>query len=190
MALANQLGLTDKVVSEHHYIASLTNLSAGQAAKYISKAVKKNISAKDVRLLYEIYFECDMEWHHSGFYKGTTGKTMGRTYFISPDETQDIIDNFDTLYPVLEEQKKSTEEKVFAFFWTWKNQGSKRRPRWCKVLKTYEGKRSSLPKNSTVCERKVYDMAKKAEGRVYTGWNEPTISEFNSGSILNTTQST
>jgi len=79
---------------------------------------------------------------------------------------------------------------VFAFFWTWKNQGSKRRPRWCKVLKTYEGKRSSLPKNSTVCERKVYDMAKKAEGRVYTGWNEPTISEFNSGSILNTTQST
>ena len=131
-----------------------------------------------------------MEWHHSGFYKGTTGETMGRTYFISPDETQDIIDNFDTLYPVLEEQKQSTEENVFAFFWTWKNQGSKRRPRWCKVLKTYEGKRSSLPKNSTVCEKKVYDMAKKAEGRVYTGWNEPTISEFNSGSILNTTQST
>ena len=85
MALANQLGLTNKVVSERHYIASQTNLTAGQAAKFITKAVKKNISAKEVRLLYEIYFKCDMEWHHSGFCKGSTGNTMGRTYFISPD---------------------------------------------------------------------------------------------------------
>ena len=87
-----------------------------------------------------------MEWHHSGFYKGATGKTMGRTYFISLDETQDIIDNFDTLYPVLEEQKKSAEEDVCAFYWTWENQGSSRRPRWCKALKTYEGKRAYQPR--------------------------------------------
>lgn len=125
-----------------------------------------------------------MEWHHSGFYKGATGKTMGRTYFISLDETQDIIDNFDTLYPVLEEQKKSAEEDVCAFYWTWENQGSSRRPRWCKALKTYEGKRACLPKNSTVCERNVYEVAKKAEGRIYTGWSEPNISEFNNESVL------
>lgn len=146
MALANQLGLTNKVVSERHYIASQTNLTAEQAAKFITKAVKKNISAKEVRLLYEIYFKCDMEWHHSGFYKGSTGNTIGRTYFISPDETQDIIDNFDKLYPVLEEQKKSAEENMYAFYWTWKNQGSKRRPRWVKVLNTYEGKRAYQPR--------------------------------------------
>lgn len=184
MALANQLGLTNKVVSERHYFASQTNLTAGHAAKLITKAVKKKISAKDVKQLYMIYFHNDMEWHHSGFYKGATGKTMGRTYFISLDETQDIIDNFDTLYPVLEEQKKSAEEDVCAFYWTWENQGSSRRPRWCKALKTYEGKRACLPKNSTVCERNVYEVAKKAEGRIYTGWSEPNISEFNNESVL------
>ena len=184
MALANQLGLTNKVVSERHYFASQTNLTAGHAAKLITKAVNKKISAKDVKQLYMIYFRNEMEWHHSGFYKGATGKTMGRTYFISSDETQDIIDNFGTLYPVLEEQKKSAEEDVYAFYWTWENQGSKRRPHWGKVLKTYEGKISCLPKNSTVCERKVYEVAKKAEGRIYTGWSEPKISEFNNESVL------
>ena len=184
MALANQLGLTNKVVSERHYFASQTNLTAGHAAKLITKAVNKKISAKDVKQLYMIYFRNEMEWHHSGFYKGATGKTMGRTYFISSDETQDIIDNFGTLYPVLEEQKKSAEEDVYAFYWTWENQGSKRRPHWGKVLKPYEGKRSCLPKNSTVCERNVYEVAKKAEGRIYTGWSEPKISEFNNESVL------
>ena len=89
MALANELGLTNKVVSERHYIASQTNLTAGQAAKYISKSVNRKISAKDVRSLYKIYFKCEMEWHHSGFYQGETGKTMGTD--------QDI---YGYLYPV------------------------------------------------------------------------------------------
>ena len=183
MALANELGLTSKVVSERHYIASQTNLTAAQAAKYISKSVNRKISTKNVRSLYNIFFRCEMEWHHSGFYKGETGQTMGRTYFISPDETQDIIGNFDTIYPVLEEQDKKANQNVYAFYWMWENQGSKRRPHWGKVLKTYEGKRSCLPKNSTICDRKTCDSAKKAEGRIYTGWSEPDISEFKSDSV-------
>ncbi len=178
MALANQLGLTNKVVSERHYIASQTMLTAGESAKLITKAVGTKVSVKDLKLLYELHNGSHMEWHHSGFFSSTSGRTMGRTYFISPDETQSIIDNFDTLFPILEEHKKSEEEVVCAFYWIWKNQGSNRRPRWCKVLKTYEGKKSCLPKNSTVCERNVYEVAKKAEGRIYTGWNEPSMSEF------------
>lgn len=46
MALANQLGLTNKVVSERHYFASQTNLTAGHAAKLITKAVKKKYQLK------------------------------------------------------------------------------------------------------------------------------------------------
>ena len=84
MALANQLGLTHKVVSERHYMASQTLLTAGDAAKFITKAVGRKVSAKDVKLLYELQFVSEMEWHHSGFFSGTSGQTMGRTYFISP----------------------------------------------------------------------------------------------------------
>ena len=178
MALANQLGLSNKMVSERHYFASKINYTAGQAAKILTRAVNKKLSAKDVKLLFKLKFGYDMEWHHSGFYQSTTGQTMGRTYFISPDKTNRLIEEFDTLLPLLEKQKKCAEEYVYAFYWIWDNSGRRRTSRWNKVLKTYEGKRSELPKNATECEREVYETAKKAEGRVYTGWDVPDISEF------------
>lgn len=64
MALANQFDLTNKVVSERHYLASQTRLTAGEAAKYITKVVGKRMSAKDVKLLYELQYGDEMEWHH------------------------------------------------------------------------------------------------------------------------------
>ena len=51
MALANELGLTSKVVSERHYFASQTNFTAGQAAKFMTNSINKKLSAKDVKLL-------------------------------------------------------------------------------------------------------------------------------------------
>ena len=102
---------------------------------------------------------------------------MGRTYFISPIDTQVIADNFDTLLPMIEESKKHDDESVFAFFWEWFNCGRKRRPRWGNVLDVYSGKRSGLLKNSTECDEEIYRAAKKLEG-VSTGWDEPTSSEF------------
>jgi len=128
MALANDLGLTSKVVSERHYYASQTMFTAGESAKIITKSVGRKVSAKDLKFLYELHYGTHMEWHHSGFFSGISGRTMGRPYFISPDEMQDIIENFDTLFPVLEEHKKSAEEVVCAFYWKWINQGTDRRP--------------------------------------------------------------
>lgn len=179
MALANQLGLTSKVVSERHYRASQVKFTAGQAAKFITKAVNKKLSAKDVRSLFKLKFKCDMEWHHSGFYKGTSGQTMGRTYFISPNDMQQLVTEFGILYPLLEEHKNKANKNVYAFYWEWENAGTGKRPRWCKVLKTYEGKKSDLPKNSTECKKEIYEVAKKAEGCIYKGWDAPDISEFN-----------
>lgn len=178
MALANELGLTSKVVSERHYVASLTMLTAGHAAKIISKAVSTKVSAKEVKELYRLHYGCGMEWHHSGFYQGATGQTMGRTYFISPEETQEIIENFSTLYIKLDKKKRCDEEVIYAFYWEWKNIRSKRNPQWSKVLKTYYGVRASLPKNSTECDLNTYLAAKNAEGRVYSGWSKPLISDF------------
>ena len=178
MALANDLGLTHKVVSERHFLASQTELTAGEAAKLITKAVGIKVLAKDLKILYELQFKDEMEWHHSGFFSGTSKRTMGRTYFISPKDTQVIIDNFSTLYPSLKDSKAKADENVYAFYWEWFNCGSKRRQRWSKRLSVYTGKRTNLPKNSTECDIYVYQAAKMAEGRIYSGWDEPTISEF------------
>ncbi len=68
MALANELGLTTKVVSERHFWASQEKLTAGEAAARISKETKIKITAKDLRLIYEEILHERMEWHHSGFY--------------------------------------------------------------------------------------------------------------------------
>ena len=179
MALANHLGLTDKVVSERHYYASKTKQTAGESAKLITKSVGIKISAKDLKSLYKLRYGCNMEWHHSGFFNGTSGQTMGRTYFISPESTKDIIDNFETLYHLFEEQKRNDEEIVYAFYWEWVNKGSVRHPRWGKELKTYYGMKSQLPKNSTICDKRIYMAAKNDEGRIYKGWDKPELSDFN-----------
>ena len=41
--LANQIGLTNKVVSERHFLASQTKYTAGEAAKKVSKILKVKI---------------------------------------------------------------------------------------------------------------------------------------------------
>lgn len=75
MALANN----GKVVSERHAEASNHGmLTAGQVAQILRRKFKIKIKAKDLRDFAD-------EWHHSGFYKGSAGSTMGRTYFFRPD---------------------------------------------------------------------------------------------------------
>lgn len=178
MALASDLGLTHKVVSERHYLASQTQLTAGEAAKFITKTIGKKVTAKELKDMYEDLFGCNMEWHHSGFYRGDSGKRMGVTYFISPKDTQSIINNFDELYASIEKKKSIADEDVHAFFWKWCNYGSNRHPRWGKKLDVYTGKRSKLPKNSTICAKKTYEAALKHRGRIYIGYDEPSISDF------------
>lgn len=86
MALANQLGLSSKCVSERHYAASQVKMTAGEAAKYITKRVGRKVLAKDVKAPYLAHYGREPEWHHSGFYQGGSGKTMGRTFFLSDEE--------------------------------------------------------------------------------------------------------
>ena len=180
MALANKLGLTDKVVSERHFYASQEKQTAGEAAKNIAKAVKRKVSAKNLREMYDLYYHHEMEWHHSGFHKGTYGKTRGRTFFISKEEIQEIIDNFDMIYEKFEQSQAYESEKVYAIYWEWQelSRTNRRQPKWAKTLQVYEGERRMLPRNSTECTKAVYIEAMKAVGRIYEGWDTPTIEEF------------
>lgn len=102
--LAKQLGLTNKVVSERHYYTSQTKLTAGEAAKAISKHTGKKVLAKDVKELYQVRYGREAEWHHSGFYRDNNGKTMGRTFFLSGEEVEELANNYDEICAKRDEQ--------------------------------------------------------------------------------------
>ena len=70
---------TGKYVSERHAEATAEGkVTAGQMAQKLSRVAGFKIAAKELK-------EFAAEWHHSGFYRGGNGQTMGRTYFFDPD---------------------------------------------------------------------------------------------------------
>lgn len=75
---------TGKYTSDRHE-AALRNgkLTAGQMAKKLSKELGRKIYANDIK-------EYADEWHHSGFYKGRNGRTMGRTYFFNESSLETL----------------------------------------------------------------------------------------------------
>ena len=187
--LANEKGLTNKCVSERHYHASLVKMTVGEAAKYITKKVGRKVLAKDVKDLYLTHYGQTPEWHHSGFYKGGKGRTMGRTFFLSEDEAQTLVDNYQTLVQKLASRlaKQSVEETrqretvTTGFYWTWGSDygGSYGKKRKFKVLHAYEGNELSIPSsNFTPCDASLLPAIKANEGKKYFGWDEPKLEEF------------
>jgi hypothetical protein len=187
--LATQLGLTNKVVSERHYYASQEKMTAGEAAKVISKHTGKKVLAKDVKELYQVHYGYEAEWHHSGFYRSNKGKTMGRTFFLTDEEVDELKNNYDEICAKRNEQiRKDAEELkrrkakiVHGFYWTWSHDygGNYGKKRTFKVLQVYEGSDADKPsRNFTLCSPKIMDKVKAAAGRKYFGWDEPSISDF------------
>jgi hypothetical protein len=85
--LANQIGMSDKFVSENHAIASMEKMTAGEVSSLFKKS-KIIISAKEIISLYHDMTGSYPEWHHSGFYKVGGRSRMGKTYFFSNDEVR------------------------------------------------------------------------------------------------------
>ena len=186
--LAYQAGLSDKCVSERHMYASRNKMTAGDAAKKMTKALGTKVLAKDVKELYQMQYHREAEWHHSGFYQGGNGRTMGRTFFVSEEEVQTLIDNYAVLVQKRADEilRQETEEKrqrdnvVTGFYWTWDYDygGKYGRKRTFKVLHAYEGNELGMPTNFTSCDASLMPAVKAAEGRKYFGWDEPSITEF------------
>lgn len=186
--LAYQTGLSNKCVSERHVYASRNKLTAGDAAKKMTRALGTKVLTKDVKELYQTHYNREAEWHHSGFYHGGSGRTMGRTFFLSEEEVQTLIDNYATLVQkradnILRqetEEKRQRETKVTGFYWTWDYDygGKYGRKRTFKVLHAYEGSELNKPKNFTACNAALLPAVKAADGRQYFGWDEPSVAEF------------
>lgn len=181
MALATEIGLSNKYVSERHVYASQEKLTAGEAAKKISKALKLKVSAKEVQ-------EHCHEWHHSGFYKSGGKSTMGRTWFISYEEVDELIANWSqrraeieakkAAEAVEEKRKQETTVKGFYFKWDYDYSGRFGKKQNYKVLAVYEGSEAGQPMNFTPCENEAFQCAVLLAGKQYYGWDEPKAEEF------------
>ena len=185
--LAYELGI-NKCVSERHIYASSRKLTAGNAAKQLTKLVGRKVLAADIKEFYQMHFHREAEWHHSGFYRGDSGKTMGRTFFISDEEVQELAEHYtelaqqraDTIARREAEEKRKRETKVMGFYWTWDydysgNHGKKRNH---KVLQVYEGDELHKPNHFTPCNAATLKRIKTVVGRKYYGWDEPKLGEF------------
>ena len=186
MALAIQNGLSNKYVSERHHYASQEKLTAGGASKKLKKE-GINLSAKETVEAFKLLNNCETEWHHAGFYKNNGKSTMGRTFFFSEEEINEIKERFAEIEVAKKQQEMEKERKsetqIFGFYYNWThdysgNYGKKRNH---KILAIYRGSELNKPKNFTLLiSEKEFEKAKaKAkEGKKYYGWDEPDISEF------------
>lgn len=182
------MGLADKAVSERHFYASQRKMTAGAAAKKMTETTGRKILAKDVKELYKALYGRQAEWHHSGFYRGNNGRTMGRTFFISDEELAELIGHYDEITARQQEQAAQEAQEqarrqatiVQGFYYTWQHDygGRYGRKRTFKVLHVYSGSEAGAPDNFTPCPASIMDKVRAADGRKYYGWDEPRLGEF------------
>ncbi|MEI6752361.1 MAG: hypothetical protein WCK78_04265 [Paludibacter sp.] len=181
--LANQTGLSTKVVSERHHYASQSKMTAGDVAKMLRKK-GFTISAKEVKEAYILLNGREPEWHHAGFYKGAKGSTMGRTLFFTETEAEHIAENFDKISVLKAEQeaniqvKKETIVKGVFYSWDFDYNGKYGKKRNYKVLGTFEGSELGKPNNFITLTDEQFAKAETMVGKKYFGWDEPSRSEF------------
>ena len=182
--MALSFDTTGKYTSERHEIAKQSGkLTAGEAAKMLRKSGFE-ISAKELVEAYKLINGYEPEWHHAGFYSGSNGSTMGRTFFFT--ETQ--IEQLKPRLPEVEsiKSKKEAEMQIkrentvkgFYFAWDYDYGGNYGKKRNFKVLKVYEGSELARPKNFTTLSDEEFEVAKTKAGKKYFGWDEPSKSEF------------
>ena len=180
MALAIERGLSSKMVSERHYYASQSKYTAGEAAKILSRQLGRKISAKEMVKMYEVLEGREPEWHHSGFYKGANGSTMGRTFFFGGEDIQMLAENQEVIAHKIQEKKEAEVTIVRGFYYTWDHDysGYRGKKRNFKRLAVYEGPESGKPKNFTSLDEGAFEKAKSMAGKAYYGWDEPKSYEF------------
>lgn len=118
------------------------------------------------------------EWHHSGFHS----KGMGRTYFYTTAQAEKLLELMPTLEAKREERKVREEQEwkekartmVQGFAYRWVKEGSRN----VKKLITYSGSLLAAPKGFVALEDDRFAVAKAMEGRIYRGYDEPTVRDF------------
>lgn len=103
------LSVTNKYTSVRHELALLdeNKKTAGEVVKLINKEFKINTSVNELKSL---YFDLNgrlPEWHHSGMFK----KTMGKTFFFNLEEIELLRENISDYHtPKLSKKEKELLE--------------------------------------------------------------------------------
>jgi len=152
---------TGKYVSERHAEAAAQGkMTAGQMAKLLNQrfSIEPKITARELKPLAS-------EWHHSGFYKGRAGSTMGRTYFFAVEM------NLDELCKSVCDQrgqaaKQAAEAKVVIHKFSAGFRRGYGRRRWVPVAKfeAIEVAESELYQHSDTISPEDYQTLKKFAG--------------------------
>lgn len=189
---------SNKFVSVRHEIASDRSNTSGAVAALVRKKYHNNVSAKHIVELYKVHFKENPEWHHSGFYTKTTSfgdiYTMGRTWFISYEITDYILEHYEELEKefdgYVKQQEKELQSEVMGFYYIWEEdldhpirKGKRNLPTGeyykCKVLHSYKGLLRDAPKFFTPCKtEEEFKRIIASEGKKYLGYDEPRIVEF------------
>lgn len=179
------VSITGKYTSVRHAIAKENGkLTAGDAAKMLSKLIKTKVSAKEIVKAYTLIIGREPEWHHAGFYKGAHGSKMGRTFFFEDFLVETLASRWSEAavkqaeFDVAVKVKTETIIKGFYYEWDHDYNGKYGKKRNFKVLKSYNGSELSQPRNFTSCNDVQFSNVLKSENKKYFGWDEPTISEF------------
>uniref|UniRef100_A0A6M3JAE2 Uncharacterized protein n=1 Tax=viral metagenome TaxID=1070528 RepID=A0A6M3JAE2_9ZZZZ len=168
---------TGKYISERHAEAGAAGkLTAGNVAAILNRKFKPTpkIKAKELKDFAD-------EWHHSGFYKGTRGNTMGRTYFFSPSV------DFELLYKKVCESRSYTtdvaaEPDVERYFFSAGFEKLSRRSKWEKKWRVYAKFEAIVCKSSIQFSKKTeiskedYELLKGFENYDLKAYE--TVGEF------------
>jgi hypothetical protein len=178
------VAVTGKYTSVRHERAKISGkLTAGEAAKELrSRGIK--VSAKELVEVFRLLNGYDPEWHHAGFYKVDKKSTMGRTFFFTSEQIDEIEERFPEVEGIKvkeEAERKAKEEnkiKGFYYSWDYDYNGRNGKKRNYKVLGIYEGSELNAPRNFCSLEDAAFERARTQEGKKYFGWDEPNWRDF------------
>lgn len=187
------VSVTGRYTSVRHEKARLNadKMTAGEAAKALRKRGVKATGKQLVALYRLLHHGRDPEWHHAGFIPGDKGGGMGRTYFFRTADLDKLAENAERLPALVEARQKAKDaaaaekaardaQAVTGIGWRWvEGRGAYGRKIWTKALVVYQGPEGGKPAKGWIpCDQDTYDRAKPHEGRIYTGRDEPILSEF------------
>lgn len=197
-AIANENGgglstaVTGAYTSVRHALAKADpdKLTGGELARILRKR-GHIITARDLVDAHCRIMGRYPEWHHSGFKPKSAGGGMGRAYFYAADVVDRMADGLakwqaeqaaDRAAAQAEaERKRTTMVQGFAFEWTEEGVGRYRRK--VKRLLAYTGPEAYAPRTFTACDAAHFEAVKHHEGRIYRGWDEPSMGDFDPAAL-------
>lgn len=187
--------VTGKYTSVRHELAKMDGkLTAGEAAKKVSKILSQKISAKELVAANDLLGR-RTEWHHAGFYKSSSSRksTMGRTFFFDGDDVAYLVENWEKvsekMAEKIAEEKRKKETIVKGWFVCFKRESINRFGKlgYKPYLGLYEGTEDCIPNHFTLLSDGEFLSAKLQEGRRLEAYESPkfeSISKIKYNRIL------